>query len=316
MEKPVVSVIIPNYNYATFLPQRINSILDQSFADFELILLDDASSDWSAEILKRYEREDARIKIVIINKCNSGSPFKQWKRGLELADGKYIWIAESDDYADLSFLEKTVSLLEKHQEAVYCSTCSYLVDEAGDILHEDMDHWNEKMLNCTANYTCVEGVDYVVKKMYWKNHVYNASGVLFRKDAFLKLPNYEWASMHYCGDWLFWTMMALHGEILEIHERLNYFRQHPVSVTASSKRDESTYIECMKECMHITWTIEHFFPINLYERWFCYGKYYKLFRREKLSKPGWETLFSDLKKMCKMPFLAYCMMKINRVLMK
>jgi glycosyltransferase involved in cell wall biosynthesis len=316
MEKPIVSVIIPNYNYATFLPQRITSILGQSFTDFELILLDDASSDQSVEILRHYEREDTRIKTVVINECNSGSPFKQWKKGLELANGKYIWIAESDDYANPSFLEKTVALLEKYPKAVYCSTYSYLVDEEGRILHKDMDHWDEKRLNSTANYTCVEGVDYVVNQMYWKNHIYNASGVLFRKDVFLKLPNDEWASMRYCGDWFFWTMMALQGDILEIHERLNYFRQHPVSVTASSKRDESAYIECMRECMYITWTIEHFSPINLYKRWFCYGNYYKLFKREKLSRTSRETLFSDLKKMCKMPFLAYCTMKINRVLMK
>ena len=134
MMNPLVSVIVPNYNYATYLPLRIESILNQSFTDFELILLDDASSDNSVEIFKHYQDIDGRISHFVVNECNSGTPFKQWQKGIELSRGKYIWIAESDDYADVSFLERTVSLLEEYPTAVYCFTGSYLVDDVGNIL--------------------------------------------------------------------------------------------------------------------------------------------------------------------------------------
>lgn len=316
MEKPLVSVIVPNYNYATFLPQRMKSILNQSFSNFELILLDDASSDMSVEILKNYAKIDNRITCVFVNKKNSGSPFKQWKKGLEIAQGTYIWIAESDDYADNSFLEETVALLEQHPKAVYCKTGSYLVNEMGRILKKNMDHWPKDQLNSSIKYRCFSGIDYVVEKMYWKNYIYNASGVLFRREAFLKLDSCAWDSMLYCGDWYFWTMLAIHGDILEIYERLNFFRQHPVSVTADSKRNELTYINCMKECMHITLAVEQHFPINFWQRWFCYGNYYRLFKKERISLEGKKELIAGLRHMCKNPSLAYWMIGITRLLKK
>ncbi|HVB58282.1 MAG TPA: glycosyltransferase family 2 protein, partial [Candidatus Acidoferrales bacterium] len=94
---PTVSVIVPNYNHARFLRKRIDSVLQQTFQDFELILLDDCSTDDSRSILSSYAG-DPRIRIEF-NDANSGSTFKQWNKGVRLARGKYVWIAESDDYA-------------------------------------------------------------------------------------------------------------------------------------------------------------------------------------------------------------------------
>ncbi len=80
---PTVSVIVPNYNHARFLRQRIDTILAQTFQDFELILLDDCSTDESRTILREYT-SDKRVRLEF-NEVNSGSPFKQWKKGLEMA---------------------------------------------------------------------------------------------------------------------------------------------------------------------------------------------------------------------------------------
>ena len=77
---PRVSVIVPNYNHARFLPKRIESILNQTFQDFELILLDDCSTDDSRSILSSYA-SDPRVTIEF-NKVNSGSTFKQWNKGV------------------------------------------------------------------------------------------------------------------------------------------------------------------------------------------------------------------------------------------
>ena len=96
-------VIVPNYNHARFLRQRLDSILAQTFQDFELILLDDCSTDESRTILEEYAR-DPRVRLDF-NEVNSGSPFKQWNKGVRFARGKYVWIAESDDYADPRLLE-------------------------------------------------------------------------------------------------------------------------------------------------------------------------------------------------------------------
>lgn len=100
-----VSVIIPNYNYARFLQQRIESVLAQTYTDYEIILLDDASTDDSVSILNHY-KTNSRVAHLEINSVNTGSPFAQWQKGISLSRGKYIWIAESDDAADASFWRK------------------------------------------------------------------------------------------------------------------------------------------------------------------------------------------------------------------
>ncbi len=95
---PTVSVIVPNYNHARYLRQRIESVLRQTYQDFEVILLDDCSTDDSRSILSSYAG-DPRVRMEF-NEVNSGSTFKQWNKGVRLARGEYVWIAESDDYAD------------------------------------------------------------------------------------------------------------------------------------------------------------------------------------------------------------------------
>src|SRR6516225_7688773 len=101
---PSVSVIVPNYNHARYLRRRVDSIVDQTYQDFELILLDDCSTDGSREVLQSYA-DDPRVRIEF-NDENTGTPFKQWNRGVRMARGRYIWIAESDDYAGPRFLER------------------------------------------------------------------------------------------------------------------------------------------------------------------------------------------------------------------
>lgn len=117
---PTVSVIVPNYCHAPYLEQRIESILQQTFQDFELILLDDCSTDGSREILERY-RNHPKVSGIFYNERNSGSPFKQWKKGLSKATGDYVWIAESDDFSSPCFLERCVRILDTRPD---CSIVS------------------------------------------------------------------------------------------------------------------------------------------------------------------------------------------------
>ena len=101
---PLVSVIIPSYNHEKFLKERIDSVLNQTFQDFELIILDDLSPDNSREIIESY-RAHPKVSQIIYNEKNSGSTFFQWNKAvLSLAKGEFIWIAESDDVADPKFL--------------------------------------------------------------------------------------------------------------------------------------------------------------------------------------------------------------------
>src|SRR4028118_771471 len=113
---PKVNVIIPNYNHAAYLIKRIESVLNQSFQDFEIILMDDSSTDNSLTIINQYSNHP-KISKVIVNQHNSGNTFKQWQKGIKETTGEYVWIAESDDFADEMLLETLVKELDLHPRA-------------------------------------------------------------------------------------------------------------------------------------------------------------------------------------------------------
>jgi len=106
--RPKVSIIVPNFNHAAFLPERLASIYNQTYTNCEVILLDDCSQDESVSILRDYMERYPEKTISEFNAENSGGVFNQWKKGLGLATGELIWIAESDDFCTLNFLEEVV----------------------------------------------------------------------------------------------------------------------------------------------------------------------------------------------------------------
>lgn len=195
--KPVeVSVIVPNYNYARFLRQRIESILSQTFTDFEIILLDDASNDDSITLLNLY-RTNSHVTHLELNSVNSGSPFMQWQKGISLARGKYIWIAESDDAAEPSFLERAVSVLNLYPQASFCFLGSHCIDENGNQLSTDFDRWTSKQMCRPLNIGVFNGGDYIEHNLYWRNYIYNASGVVFRKRCYDQVKDMSCFLMRY-----------------------------------------------------------------------------------------------------------------------
>lgn len=107
---PQISIIVPVYNSAVHLLRCINSILQQSFADFELILIDDGSSDESASILDECAKKDARL--VVVHKCNEGVSIAR-NCGIERARGKYITFVDSDDFIDQNVLSAAICMAQK-----------------------------------------------------------------------------------------------------------------------------------------------------------------------------------------------------------
>ena len=285
-----VSVIIPNYNYARFLQQRIDSVLAQTYTDYEIILLDDASTDDSVSILNHY-KTNSRITHLEINSVNTGSPFAQWQKGISLSRGKYIWIAESDDAAESSFLEKAVSVLNQYPRASFCFLGSHCIDEKGNQLSTDFDRWTSKQLRRPHNMAIFDGEDYIKHNLYWRNYIYNASGVVFRKQCFEQIKDLSCFSMRYSGDWLFWIEMARQGMVLEVYEKMNKFRLHDVSTTKKAQKTG----EGVREDIYIINKIEQFFPnIGKQRKTVRHGSFYKEIKRLKVSTETKEELFLHL----------------------
>jgi O-antigen biosynthesis protein len=219
---PRVSVIVPNYNHAPYLRQRLDSIVKQTFRDFEVIVLDDASTDNSREVIETYAR-DPSFRFLF-NETRNGSAFKQWQKGLESARGEYIWFAESDDCASPHFLNKLLPILENDKSLglIYCQ--SYLIDPSSRVLGDaiqwtdDLDPWRWK--NNFINNGRVEIKDYLSKK----NTIPNASAVLIRASVLRSIDELD-AGYRLCGDWFLWIKILLQSNVGYVAEKLNYWRQ-------------------------------------------------------------------------------------------
>ena len=239
---PKVSIIVPNYNHARFLKQRIDSILSQTYKDFELILLDDCSTDNSSDVLMSY-KDNPHVAAIIINQKNTGSPFRQWVKGIREAKGKYIWIAESDDYAGPDFLKETTALLDNYPDANICLTGSRVVNENDEYVDEQypfVDRWTEdgKEHIFDSNY-------FITNHMAIDNSVYNGSMVLFRREGCLDNIDPEFVNMRYAGDWLFWIEQIKKGrQVISLHKKLNFWRKHTCNTTAEGFRNFNSLQEC------------------------------------------------------------------------
>lgn len=236
---PKVSIVIPSYNHAKFLEQRLDSILNQTYQDFEVIFLDDASSDNTKEVFAKYA-DHPKIKKAIFNSQNSGSPFKQWNRGVKEAEGEYIWIAESDDYADKKFLETLVSLLEKNPKTgiAYCQ--SLQVNENSQITKSyvnytekiDKNRWKKSFTN--------RGYDEVTNYLIVKNTIPNASATLIRRKAYIEAGMAP-ENMRLCGDWYCYIKILKKYDIAFCHQSLNYYRYHSQISRAYNKKDKNKH---------------------------------------------------------------------------
>lgn len=224
---PKVSVIIPNYNHAIYLKERIESVLNQSYDNFELIILDDCSTDNSKDIIESYSN-NPHLSNIVINEKNTRSPFKQWKKGIDMAKGEYIWIAESDDIASPQFLSILVSQLDNNPKTVLAFSHSYLIDSDGNILSGDLHD------NSGNQITIHKGMVFAEKVMTTRNYIYNASMVVFRRASVQHISD-DYLSYHSCGDWAFWMDFCQEGDLIEVCTQLNYFRQHNNKVTINAR---------------------------------------------------------------------------------
>ncbi len=237
-----VSVIVPNYNHARFLEKRLSSIASQSIQDLEVILLDDASSDDSQVILKKWAAKFEHWQYHF-NTTNSGSPFIQWNKGIAMASAPIIWVAESDDYCEASFLEELLPLLENEPETGIAYGQSLLVDEEDKVL-----------------YSYRENLEFIYKSKAWErdfikagseacrewllhhNPIPNASGILFRKEAYLKVGKAD-PKMRLNGDWHLYAKILLQYNLAFKAKNLNYFRVHQATQRSKSIRNASVYTE-------------------------------------------------------------------------
>lgn len=256
-DAPLLSIVVPNYNHARFLPERFASILAQTFQDFELVVLDDASTDGSVEVIRALLANIPHK--LIINQSNSGSPCSQWLRGIQEVRGHYIWIAESDDSCTPDFLATMMELMKQGASLAYCR--SHAIDSQSKLI-TGASYWpdciNAKQWRTTFAMPCLE---FCLKYLINANVLPNASAVVFRRDLALRCfePVPRLQQLKFIGDWLFWLryLTGSNGSILFSSSEDSFFRSHPQSTRSDSGLTEVEGRRIREYCLAIDYISRH-----------------------------------------------------------
>ena len=286
MTNPFVSVIIPNYNHARYLDERIQSVLNQTYQNFEVIILDDKSTDNSVEVINKY-KDNPHITNIVVNKENSGSTFKQWHKGFELAKGDLIWIAESDDKCEKELLSTLIEFFEKDPDCVLAYTESIMFKDDGTQLNSYQKK-NSEMLT---------GHDFISTRMSWTCAIVNASSALFRKSVAMSIDK-QYTEFHGAGDRLFWIEIAENGNVGIDYHPLNFFRIHDNNSTKRhydegiNQKEDLKILNYIKEKNYITTNQYQTIKRN-YARWNIYSMRLSPKYRKEVSRL-WNLRLSDI----------------------
>ena len=257
---PHVTVIVPNYNHARYLKRRLESIYNQTYTNFDVLLLDDCSTDSSRDILEAYAAKYPHKTNLLFNTINSGGVFHQWKKGILSAQGDLCWIAETDDWCDVTFLEKLVPMfLDKEVQLAYAH---YIFSNAdGELKANEFEGYLSSFTdsNNWHNNFIKDSRIFVEEALGIGNAIPNASGVVFRKvENMSLLDDPTWINMRICGDWIFYLHIAYGGKIAYSSEVNSYF------TLAAGSAGQSTYKQpCYyQEHAQVAYTVAKLYKVS------------------------------------------------------
>jgi glycosyltransferase involved in cell wall biosynthesis len=233
---PLVSIIFTSYNHLEFLKQAIESLLNQSFINFELIVVDDCSTDGSQELLKTYTK-DKRVNLNLLD-TNTGSYVKASNYGASLAKGEYILFAQCDDFSETNQLEILVNALNTNKDVGVAYSRSNLIDKQGNFISDDYT-----IRQYSFRKRCIQSTTIGRKNMRtylsYSCVIPNLSAALIRRDLYLKVDGLS-EKYFIASDWDFWLRLTSKTDFIYIASPLNNFRQH--DTTIRSTYDVSTQI--------------------------------------------------------------------------
>ncbi len=216
--KPKVSVIIPCYNYADFLKLCLESVLNQTFQDFEIIVVDDYSTDHTVEVVFSYK--DPRIRYIRHEK-NLG-PSAAFNTGINLSQGKYITIIGADDIMKPENLSEKIKILENYPNISLVHSNAEIIDETNQIIG----------LARKGNIpNKVQREERLFDRLLYGNFII-ASSVVVRRECYQKVGFYD-TNLRYAEDWDMWLRMATYYEFAYIDTPLIRYRLHMKSLRHS-----------------------------------------------------------------------------------
>jgi glycosyltransferase involved in cell wall biosynthesis len=233
---PLVSIGIPTFNGAKYLRESVESVLSQTCGDFELVLIDDASSDETWAIAEEYGRKDPRVSAVRNSKTLG--LVGNFNRCLELAKGRYVCVWHQDDVMMPQNIEKKVALLAANPQVGFVHSNVLMIDDQGQILSE---HWE---LDSRHDYIAPGRAFFLKMIQPGKNYVCCPS-VLARRECYERLGNFR-SELYFTCDWEMWIRLSLYYDVGCLGTPLVQFRRHSDS---ESFRIEGTVSEIEQELL-------------------------------------------------------------------
>ena len=239
--RPLVSVIVPCYQHAEFLEQRMESVFRQTYDRVELILLDDGSTDGSQRILEKWAHRFADVKLCF-NEKNSGCAFSQWIKGISMAKGSLIWIAESDDFCGDDFLEKLVPFFARESVMLAYAGCDFV--RGGSIVWTSEAYLSD-IRELSFDRPFVVSADRFVRSgMGEKNLIPNVSSCVFRKTGPVRKELADsLCRMKLCGDWIFYLDLIRGGSVAYTPETRCGYRVHSAGTSLHVQKTDRYYTE-------------------------------------------------------------------------
>jgi glycosyltransferase involved in cell wall biosynthesis len=240
---PKVSIIVPCYKLAHFLAECVDSILAQTFTDFEILIMDDCSPDNTREVAAKYT--DPRV-IYIRNEPNFGN-IRNYNKGIDLTRGQYVWLISADDrLRSREILKKYVDLLDRHSNLgyVFCPAMSLK-----DGVEAGVDEWTAWAGKQDRILTSQE----VIKRAATFCPVCAPTG-LVRKECYTQMSVFP-TSLPRTGDYYLWSLFATKYDVGYFAEPMVYYRKHDSNMDTTSERDMPA--EFFAERLRALWVVKN-----------------------------------------------------------
>lgn len=287
MSQSSLSIVIANYNHARFIPEMLQSLLEQSYQPVEIIVIDDASTDNSVDVIEKFAKENSIIHFMK-NEHNQGVEYS-FNKGLQAASGNYVALFSADDICLPTFLEKSMNLLKKFPQAgLCCSDPVFLDDHTGDIRKSGL-RWSNK-----PSYLSPDKLSKVILGKYIPGHT-----AIMKRSALLEAGGYISDLKWHC-DWFATLVLGFRYGICYIPESLAVLRLARGSYSASGRRVWRTQREVLDSLLNLLWSdkFQDVFPLFLRSgvlSHFSIGILRLVFEDQKLHSPiGFKLIRSIL----------------------
>lgn len=277
MKNTKVSVCIPVYNAQDYIGETINSIINQSFENFEIIIVDNKSTDKTLEIVEKYY--DSRIK-VFKNDKNYGM-VKNWNICLKYANGEYIQFVCADDTLERNCLEEKVNFLDKNNDVVLVFNATNIIDKNNKVIMK------RKFTNKNK---IIDGIKFAINSFRTRNIYGEPTNVLFRNEYAKKIGEFN-EKLSYSPDWEYWMRLSKLGKIGYLNKALSNYRVVSTSSTSSLfknkknlKIDDEFFIKSIMKCYGRNIRMVDIVCHKLIGTIRMYAKYFLLFKISKNKK--------------------------------